>query len=261
MKSIRAVIRILLVAISTITLYVIYYIGYLMGKIFGARYEPLRNFFMTLWANTILFILNIHVQVTGQPPKAPFFLISNHLSYIDILPLYQNLDCTFVAKKEVEFWPLIGYMARTMGVIFIDRTRKVDVGRVNRIISNSLNDNQGIVLFPEGTTSAGERVLPFKASLLEHPASIKFDVHYATISYQTSDRDPPASESVCWWGGISFPAHIIRLVKNRRIDCQIIFGDQTISNPDRKQLADELHEKVSQQFQPVTDKIISESQA
>jgi len=261
MKSIRAVIRILLVAISTITLYIIYYISYLIGKIFRAKYEPLRNFFMTLWANTILFILNIHVQVKGHPPKAPFFLISNHLSYIDILPLYQNLDCTFVAKKEVESWPLIGYMAKTMGIIFIDRTRKVDVGRVNRIISNSLHEDQGIVLFPEGTTSSGERVLPFKASLLEHPASIELDVNYATISYQTSEKDPPASESVCWWGGISFSAHTLRLVKNRRIECQIIFGSDTVSNPDRKKLADELYEKVNQQFKPVTDGLTSDSEA
>jgi lyso-ornithine lipid O-acyltransferase len=253
MKSIRAVTRILLVAITTISLYIIYFIGYLFVRIFKGRHEPLRNFFMTLWANTLLFILNIHVEVKGRPPAAPFFLISNHLSYIDILPLYQNLDCTFVAKKEVESWPLIGYMAKTMGVIFIDRTRKVDVGRVNKIISNSLHEDQGIVLFPEGTTSPGERVLPFKASLLEHPASIEFDVHYATLTYQTSEKDLPASESVCWWGGISFSAHILRLVKNRRIECQIIFGSDTVSNPDRKQLADELYEKVNQQFKPVTD--------
>jgi lyso-ornithine lipid O-acyltransferase len=204
---------------------------------------------MTLWAKSLLFILNIHVDVKGRPPDAPFFLVSNHLSYIDILPLYQNLDCTFVAKKEVESWPLIGYMAKTMGVIFIDRKRKIDVGRVNQIISQSLHEHQGIVLFPEGTTSAGDQVLPFKASLLEHPATSKFDVHFATILYQTSDRDPPASENVCWWGGISFPAHILRLVQTRRIECNIVFSEETVAHSDRKELADVLYKKVQQQFE------------
>jgi len=193
------------------------------------------------------------VTVKGNPPRAPFFLVSNHLSYLDVVPLYKSMTCTFVAKKDVESWPVVGFMAKTMGIIFIDREKKIDVGRVNQIISKSLNKDQGIVLFPEGTTSPGAEVLPFRASLLEHPAASDLDVHYASITYETSNQDLPASESVCWWGEISFPSHVYLLAGNKQINCTITFGQETVRHSDRKELADILYKKVKDQFIPVPD--------
>ncbi len=126
---------------------------------------------MRFWARTTAGILSIKFQVIGTPPDAPFILVSNHLSYIDIVPMFINMNCTFVAKKEVESWPLLGPMVKHTGVIFVDRSIKRDVNRVNKLLSKSLNKNQGIVLFPEGTTTGGDRVLPFRSALLNYPAS------------------------------------------------------------------------------------------
>lgn len=253
MRHVRAIIRLLLVSITTVTIYLVYVFCLLFVKVSGRRSEPLRNRFMTFWAGTLAWILNLKVTVIGIPPRAPFFLVSNHLSYLDVLPLYKSLTCTFVAKKDVESWPVVGFMAKTMGIIFIDRKKKIDVGRVNQIISESLHQDQGIVLFPEGTTSPGADVLPFRASLLEHPAASDLNVHYASITYETSNQDLPASESVCWWGGISFPSHVYLLAGNRQIHCTITFGEETVVHSDRKELADILHKKVKDQFIPVPD--------
>ena len=207
---------------------------------------------LTLWAHCVIVILRMKIRVEGKPPDPPFFLVSNHLSYIDIIPLYRYIKCSFITQKGVGSWPVIGPMAKTMGLIFIDRSRKMDVARVNELISDHLHDHQGIVLFPEGTTSDGKELLSFRPSLLQHPAVSDFPVHYCSITYRTSADDPHPSESVCWWGGISFVNHFFKLAGNKKIYCILTFANDTVHETDRKKLAEKLHQKISNQFKPVS---------
>ena len=251
MASIRSVFKTALIIGWTLSCYAIYLLVYLVIRLFGLRYEGWRNKLMWFWSGGCCKILSIKITVNGNPPKAPFFLVSNHLSYIDILPLYQHLNCTFVAKKEVRSWPLLGFMVMTMGVIFVDRNRKRDVTRVNDLISGSLNEKQGVVIFPEGTTSPGKEVLPFRSPLLEYPAAKGIPVHHASIRYETGEKDPPASESVCWYGGQHFGKHTQKLAENRNIYCTISFGEKSQINNDRKELTNELHKGVSEIFSPM----------
>lgn len=200
---------------------------------------------MRFWSKGVARILNIKFHVTGTPPDAPFILVSNHLSYIDIVPMFMNMNCTFVAKKEVESWPLLGPMVKHTGVIFVDRSIKRDVTRVNELLSKSLNKNQGIVLFPEGTTTGGDRVLPFRSSLLNYPASKSIPVHYSVIQYRTFEGDPPADETVCFYGARDpFHKHIFKLAANKKIECRVVYRDDSVQATDRKELAEKLHEKV-----------------
>lgn len=200
---------------------------------------------MRFWSKGVALIFNIHFHVTGTPPEAPFILVSNHLSYIDILPMFIHMRCTFVAKKEVESWPVLGPMVKRTGVIFIDRSTKKDVTRVNDILSKSLSKNQGIVLFPEGTTTGGNVVLPFRSSLLDFPASQSIPVMYSAIQYKTSKEDLPAEESVCFYGARDpFHKHVFKLAGNKRIDCRVAYFKDAVLKEDRKVLADALHEKV-----------------
>ncbi|MCC5912955.1 MAG: 1-acyl-sn-glycerol-3-phosphate acyltransferase [Balneolaceae bacterium] len=250
MKSIRAFIRLALLILYTAVAFLIYVPIYWLIKLFGFSTGPIRNFYMRSWSRAAGIGFNMKVKVEGTPPEPPFFLVSNHLSYIDILPLYRALKCTFVAKKEVRGWPLLGFVVMMMDVIFIDRSRKRDVKRVNEIITEAMDRHQGIVLFPEGTASPGEKLLPFKASLLEIPASTNTPVHYATIHYKTSENDMPARESVCWFGGKSFGSHLWKMAKNNRVECVIRFGEEPVQESDRKELAEKLKEKMEKQFIP-----------
>ena len=208
------------------------------------------------WSEGMAFILNIKLKVSGEPPKPPFILVSNHLSYIDIVPMFINMRCTFVAKKEVESWPGLGYMVKKTGVIFIDRNVRKDVTRVNKIMEKSLNKHQGIVLFPEGTTTGGDKVLPFRSSLLNYAASKSIPVYHSALQYKTSDDDPPADETVCFYGGRDpFPNHVFKLAANKRIECRVFYSREPSVDEDRKKLAGKLQSKVDQSAQKLREEI------
>lgn len=208
---------------------------------------------MKLWGKSTMKLFSMEISVEGSPPKPPFFIVSNHLSYIDI-PIYSSvLDTTFVSKIEIKHWPLIGFMARTLGIIFIDRRKKSDVHRVNKKISTDLNQHQGVILFPEGTTSPGVEVMRFRPSLLQHAALSEMSVSYAALRFETFEPDLPAYKSVCWWGDVSMLRHLYLMGKNRKIHVQIRFGNEKVFSNDRKELADILHQRVSELFVPVTE--------
>ncbi|MGF1669818.1 MAG: lysophospholipid acyltransferase family protein [Balneolaceae bacterium] len=248
MKHVRATFKILFTVLYTGTICAIYLILLIPATLFGIPYEPLRNFFMSFWSRGMLLVFNVKKTVSGEPPKPPFFLVSNHLSYLDVIVYYSILKTTFIAKMDVKSWPVLGFLIKSMGVIFIDRKRRRDVQRVNKMISSNLNSFQGIILFPEGTTSPGETVLPFRAPLLEFPASNDIPVHYASIRYDTGDDDIPAYRSVCWWGEADFFQHLYNLAKLKKIKSEVIFGAESIHENDRKLLASSLYKSVNNSF-------------
>jgi 1-acyl-sn-glycerol-3-phosphate acyltransferase len=187
----------------------------------------------------------------GALPRAPFFLVANHLSYVDVIVLASQVDCRFIAKQDISTWPLIGLLCRSVGTIFIDRNNRRDIARVNAQVEQALAEGRGVVLFPEGTSSQGTTVLPFKPGLLELAARAGLAVSYATLSYGVPDRETPAHLSVCWWGDMTFIIHLSGLLRLSEIDATLTFGRETIRGGDRKDLASQLHAAVKQEFIPV----------
>jgi 1-acyl-sn-glycerol-3-phosphate acyltransferase len=251
MNHLRAVLKLFFMGFYTGISYLLYVPFYLISLLTGRSVAKARNVYMYFWSRAMSMILNMKVEITGNVPTPPFFIVSNHLSYIDTVPIFYALKTTFIAKQEVKKWPVIGFMVSSFGVIFIDRNKKKDVSRVNRAVSEQLNSDQGVVLFPEGTTSSGETLLPFRPSLLEHPASEGIPVHYAVIHYETSGKDVPASDSVCWWGDSQFHTHLYKMALNRKIKATITFGSEPVYHEDRKELSQMLYSNMNQLFIPV----------
>ena len=193
----------------------------------------------------------MQIEVIGTPPKPPFFLVTNHLSYTDIGALRAVVKGIFVAKAEVNTWFLAGRICRDMGTIFIDRTNRRDIPRAGEQIIERLDAGEGVVVFPEGTSTKGETVLPFNSSFLEFAARAQIPVSYASISYRTPPGEIPASLAACWWQDITFFAHLWRLFKVREYTAIITFGEEPVINPDRKVLATELRDRVAEKFVPV----------
>jgi 1-acyl-sn-glycerol-3-phosphate acyltransferase len=219
-----------------------------------ARSRRWRQFIFRSWARAMMALLAIKVDVRGVAPKPPFLLVSNHLSYVDVVVFAAHVDAVFVAKSEVARWPALGVMCRGMGTIFVDRASRRDLARVNGLIERATGEGQGVVVFPEGTSTAGDAVLPFKPGLLEAAARGGRAVSYASVSYRTPGDEAPAREAVCWWGEITFLPHLIGLFRLSEVNATLIFGGEVRAS-DRKILAERLRAAVREIFIPVTKSV------
>jgi 1-acyl-sn-glycerol-3-phosphate acyltransferase len=253
MKTLRVIIRIILLSLMTITLYIPWLIGkYLLLPFSGVRREW-RKVIVCGWARLAAKIIGMRIIIEGNPPRPPFFLVCNHLSYIDIIVVSAYLNCVFVAKREIENWPAFGLLSRSIGTIFIDRSSFQDIPRVIGLINQTLDQGLGVVLFPEGTSGMGDKVMHFSPALLEPAARGSYPVSYASISYSAPADRPPAYQTVCWWGEVTFLQHAGRLLKERTFDATLTFGSEAIQADDRKALARSLWNAVNDQFIPVVE--------
>jgi 1-acyl-sn-glycerol-3-phosphate acyltransferase len=142
----------------------------------------------------------------------------------------------FVAKAEVLRWPLLGPLCRGFGTIFIDRSDRRDIPRVLVEIERALGRGEAVILFPEGTSSSGETVLPFRSPLLALPARLGFPVHAAALRYEPPDA--------CWWGETKLAPHLVSLFRLLRIEATVDFAPEPVVESDRKRLAGRLREAV-----------------
>ena len=149
----------------------------------------------------------------------------------------------FVAKSEVRRWPVLGWLTHQAGTLFIERGKRADVARINEQAARVLDSGVLLVIFPEGTSSDGREVLPFKSSLLEPVIGRRHALSAAHLSYEVEDGN--SGEDVCYWGGMTFGPHLLKLLTKRRIVASVTFTAIAESAGCRKELARHLHSEVS----------------
>ncbi len=164
------------------------------------RPESSRALWQQRAARRHLRIFRFEAEVSGAIP-AHGLLVSNHLSYLDILVLAAITPAMFVAKREVRSWPVLGWFTQLAGTLFIDRERRMHVGPVNAEIQTALEHGALVVLFPEGTSSDGRTVLPFRSSLLEPATLPAHPLHVSCIEYVITDGDAQPGNSLNGVGG------------------------------------------------------------
>lgn len=188
-----------------------------------------------------LKIFGCATTVAGPVPTGGL-LVSNHLSYLDILVISAVTPTVFVSKSEVRHWPLFGWLAGLAGTVFIERARRTHVGAVNREIQAALDEGVLVVIFPEGTSSNGETILPFRSSLLEPALAGGHEIATACLNYTLPDGD--AKNDVCYWGDHLFFPHLINLLGKKSIRTTLRFGKFQRATDNRKELAKQLREAV-----------------
>lgn len=191
----------------------------------------------------MLRVFGVALDVSGAIP-ARGLLVSNHLSYVDILVIGACAPAVFVAKREVRHWPVFGWFARLAGTVFVDRESRGRVGQAAEEVGTALKSGALVVLFPEGTSSDGRSVLPFKSSLLEPAAHRAHPLATALIQYELPDGD--VGEEVCYWKDMTLVPHLVNLLSKRGLRAAIRFTQSAAGSSDRKQIARQLHSEMLQ---------------
>lgn len=187
-----------------------------------------------------ILVLETH---TFGPVPARGLLVANHLSYLDIIALAALRPCVFVSKNEVRAWPIFGQCAALGGTIFVDRTRRGEVAGVAGQMRAALAEDLLIVLFPEGTSSGGTNVLPFRSSLLEPALQLGCPVTAAAIAYRLDHGSVP--DEICYWRDMTLLPHLLNVWSKPAIHAALRSGVARVRRGDRKTLARELREEVA----------------
>lgn len=218
-----------------------------------SRSLALRSHFwvVRLWGRLCCRIMGVRVHFEGRPPEPPYFLVANHLSYLDIVVLYSEVEGYFLAKSEVASWPVLGWLASTTGTLYVNRSRKSDLKRVVPLVQERMSSGHGVIIFPEGTSTRGSAIERFKPSLFEVPVQTGHPVRTAALSYRTPEGTPHPELSVCWWGDMGFAEHALCLLTMPSIEAHVRFGDEPLLGEDRKELAQRAQDAVAALFEPV----------
>ncbi|WEX77789.1 1-acyl-sn-glycerol-3-phosphate acyltransferase [Sinorhizobium numidicum] len=195
-----------------------------------------RRWLPRFWHRTACLLLGLHVRVHGElERRRPLLLSANHVSWKDILVLSSVADVVFVAKSDVKEWPVFGLLARLQASVFIERDQKRTTGDQVSEIGRRLADGEIVVLFPEGTTSDGNRLLEIKTSLFgaaasaipQSPTGI-VHVQPVAISY-TGIHGMPMGRFhrpiAAWPGDIGLLPHLIGVLREGALEVDVDFGE------------------------------------
>lgn len=185
--------------------------------------------------------LGVSYSSQGTAP-ASGLIVSNHLSYLDILLFSAVARCVFVSKREVKFWPGIGWIATLAGCIYIDRARHHGTHDVQPQMAATLTAGVPVVLFAEGTSTDGRQVLPFRSSLFQPAVASRVPISAACLSYDIEDGDPAID--VCYYGDHVLGPHSLNLFGKGNVTASVRFADCAKIYTNRKDAARQLHEQV-----------------
>ena len=193
------------------------------------------------WCRFACRVLGIRIRTHGSMPSSGL-LVSNHLSYLDIVVLSSIRPCVFVAKRDVARWPLFGWLAAAAGTIFVDRERRFSSPKVVNGIRDAIAGGSVVVLFPEGTSSDGSTVLPFKSALLESAVQLRSPIAAASIDYALDDGS--VAEEVCYWRDMTLVPHLLNLLCKHEIGANYSFSPAKVRAGNRKEIARELRDEI-----------------
>ncbi len=223
-----------------------------LQQIFVWTWPAMARAFPMHYHRLVLRILGVHLKIVGQPPKqGPILIASNHASWLDIPVLSALTPLSFIAKRQVNGWPFFGSLARLQRTVFVDRERRHATGNSRNEIQERLRAGDTLVLFPEGTSSDGSRVLPFKSAFFGAAELPGVWVQPVTIAY-TGHRNLPMNRrlrpSYAWYGAMDLPPHLWEALASGPLDVTLICHKPLSIGPgmDRKALARQAEHQVRQ---------------
>jgi len=230
MQSLRAV-YILAVFLLTSLFVIPWQAVALKFRIMGYRRMPYR------YQRFLARLFDIRITVIGTPIQdRGVLMVANHTSYLDILVLGGTVECSFVAKSEVADWPFFGTFAKLQRTVFVERERRSSTAQSRDLIRERLLAGDALILFPEGTSNDGNRVLPFKSALMGAAESeigtdaqgrmLHVPVQPVSVSYVGLHGIPMGREFrpfFAWYGDMELVPHLWESLTTGSVDVVVEF--------------------------------------
>ena len=205
---------------------------------------PARRTFPHRYHRMVAHLFGIRVRVVGTPPRGATLILANHSSWLDIVTFSTVIPLSFIAKSEVGTWPFFGTLARLQRTVFVTRSRRSETGQARDAIAERLKEGDVLVLFPEGTSSDGNAVLPFKSALLAAaeavlPGGGRVPVQPVSSAYVAREGIPMGRENrplYAWYGDMELVPHLWEALKSGPLDVVMQFHEP-LPALDRKELA------------------------
>lgn len=198
------------------------------------------------WARAACPMLGVKVTTRGALPPGPVLMAPNHLGYLDILVVMGAAPCFLLTRADVGRWPGIGLLARASGQPFVTRQRGRDVADSARQIGERLDVGQSVAVFLEGTSSGGDRVLPFMPSLVEPARARQLPIVPVALRWRPTDPAIDLGEDIAYWKDHEFGPHAWRALGLRGMAVEVAFGEAiATAGRDRKSLAAEARRAVA----------------
>ncbi len=218
---------------------------------------PTRRWIPVFYHRTVCRLMGVRLEIVGQcDSRRPLLIVANHTSWLDIPIITAVAPVVFIAKSEIAGWPLFGLLAKLQRSVFVDRQRPHKTAQVNHEIADRLVDGDPVVLFGEGTSSDGNRILPFRTALIgaAHIALAKASLEEVTVQplaitfarHHGLPLGRHERRALAWYGGLDLWPHLIEVMRRGAVDVIVAWGEPIPfkADSDRKRIAAELEAQV-----------------
>jgi 1-acyl-sn-glycerol-3-phosphate acyltransferase len=226
------------------------------AAIFPWQSQAGRNRIIRAWSRLLLTICGARLRVTGLPPSRVIartgiergsrgrMLLANHVSWIDPFALNASLPSRFVAKAEIRAWPLLGALVTLVGALYIERGRRHAVASLNHRVRDRLKEGETVAVFPEGTTTDGQSLLPFHANLIAPALEVGAECWPVALRY-TEDGMP--SSAAAFIDEMSIVTSLWNVLVARRLQIEVAFLEPvpTVGDRDRHHIAEAAAERIA----------------
>lgn len=209
--------------------------------------KNIRHMIIQYWAKRLLRILKIKITLSGEVlkflGKDSYLVVSNHISWLDIPVIFSLKPMTFVSASDVKTWPIIGMLAKISGAIFVERNRKSSLVEVIQAMNHHFkNEKRSICIFPEGVTSNGYQVLPFKSNLFQ--SAFESNVLLLPLSIKYKENNVLTNRT-SFHGSTTLFQSFKRVAKSNLIEVVIDIGRPIKPSQSRKDLSLKIQEVIA----------------
>lgn len=242
-------------------LFIIFVVSFIVACLFWRlwtrdffRRRRLYNYTVKFYCRLALWLMGLKLNVINRPDEErPYLLVSNHLGILDILLLASVKPTLFVTSVEMKNTPFLGLLTEMGGCLYVERRDRSNIRNEMSEIRHALENGLSVALYPEGTSSNGEKVMPFKKTLLTSAAGTGVPIKPVIVNFRKVNGEPMSHkwrDYVCWYGDLTFHGFLIRVFTVKSIEADIEFGEEVLihSEEERKEIAAHLQALIESKY-------------